>query len=63
MPVMPTPAQPIDTVAPNPDLFSIEIGLFDEAEREDIHRIVPLARYLEELRQLPKRPQEAAADR
>ena len=56
MPVMPKPTEPLDLAGTNPDRFSIEIGLFDEADREDNHRVVPLARYLHELRNLPARP-------
>jgi hypothetical protein len=56
MAVMPKPTEPLDQTARNPELFSVEIGLFDEADREDNHRVVPLARYLHDLRTLPARP-------
>jgi hypothetical protein len=41
----------LDPTRPDPELFSIEIGLFDESEHEDDHIVVPLSRYLQELRQ------------
>lgn len=50
MPMMPEPTEPLTLTAPDAELFSVEIGLFDETEREDHHRIVPLSRYLHELR-------------
>lgn len=56
MTMMPKPTKPLDLTGRNPELFSVEIGLFDEAEHEDMHRVVPLARYLHELRTLPARP-------
>jgi hypothetical protein len=55
MTTMPKPTEPLDPTGRNPELFSVEIGLFDEAEHEDMHRVVPLARYLHELRTLPAR--------
>ena len=56
MPVMPKPTEPQDMTGRSPELFSVEIGLFDEDEQKDNHRVVPLARYLHELRNLPTRP-------
>lgn len=53
MPVMPQPTAPRDPHQTNPEDFSIKIGLFDEGDCEETHRIVPLARYLNELRDLP----------
>lgn len=56
MTMMPKPTEPLDLTGRNPELFSVEIGLFDEAEHEDMHRVVPLARYLHELHNPPARP-------
>jgi hypothetical protein len=49
MTVMPKPTEPMDLVLPDLAHVSVEIRLFDEAEHEDNHRVVPLARYLQEL--------------
>lgn len=51
MAALPHPIGPLDVTASDPELFSVEIGLFDETEREDDHKIVPLSRYLQELKQ------------
>jgi hypothetical protein len=56
MTVMPKPTETLDLSAPELDQIAVEIGLFDEAEHEDNHRIVPLARYLQDLRNLPAQP-------
>ena len=56
MTVMPKPTETLDLSAPELDQIAVEIGLFDEAEHEDTHRIVPLARYLQDLRNLPAQP-------
>lgn len=56
MAVMPKPTEPLDLTGPDPELFSVEIGLFDEADQEDNHRVVPLARYLHELRNPATQP-------
>jgi hypothetical protein len=53
MPVMPQPTAPRDPNQTSPEEFSIKIGLFDEGDCEETHRIVPLARYLNELHDLP----------
>ena len=53
MNMMPKLTEPRDALEASADDFSIEIGLFDEADCEDGHRLVPLARYLGELRDLP----------
>ncbi|MFY9246938.1 MAG: hypothetical protein WAO88_14225 [Roseicyclus sp.] len=53
MNMMPKMTEPRDAHDASVDDFSIEIGLFDEADCEDGHRVVPLARYLGELRDLP----------
>jgi len=37
----------------NPEKFEIKIGLFDDNDQEDGNRIVPLARFLNELHDLP----------
>ncbi|MBF9046386.1 hypothetical protein LSUCC0031_04580 [Rhodobacterales bacterium LSUCC0031] len=47
------PTKPRAPKTKNPEQFSIEIGLFDDNDHEDIHRVVPLARYLNELHDLP----------
>ncbi|WP_439139293.1 hypothetical protein [Roseicyclus sp.] len=52
---MTKPTETPEPAACELELFSVEIGLFDEAEHEDNHRVVPLARYLHELRNLPDR--------
>jgi hypothetical protein len=56
MAVMPKPTDALDLTGPDPELFSVEIGLFDEADQEDNHRVVPLARYLHELRNPATQP-------
>lgn len=56
MNMMPKLTEPRDALEASADDFSIEIGLFDEADCEDGHRVVPLARYLGELRDLPAQP-------
>ncbi len=53
MNMMPKLTEPRDACDASVDDFSIEIGLFDEADLEDSHMVVPLARYLGELRDLP----------
>ena len=53
MNMMPKMTEPRDAHDASVDDFSIEIGLFDEADCEDGHRVVPLVRYLGELRDLP----------
>ena len=49
MTVMPKPTEPMDLVLPDLAHVSVEIRLFDEDEHEDDYRVVPLARYLQEL--------------
>lgn len=49
MTVLPKPTEPLDLVLPDLAHVSVEIGLFDYAEHEEDHRVVPLARYLQEL--------------
>ena len=56
MNTMPKLTEPRDALEASAVDFSIEIGLFDEADCEDGHRLVPLARYLGELRDLPAQP-------
>lgn len=56
MAVLPKPTEPLDLTRPDPALFSVEIGVFDDADRQDNHRVVPLARYLHELRNPPSQP-------
>lgn len=56
MTVRPTPTEQLDLLAPDIDHVSVQIGLFDEAEHEDDRRLVPLARYVQELSTLPHRP-------
>ncbi len=56
MAVLPKPTEPMDLTRPDPALLSVEIGLFDDADRKDNHRVVPLARYLNELRNPPSQP-------
>jgi hypothetical protein len=56
MNMMPKLTEPRDMAKMNADDFSVEIGLFDEGDREDTHKIVPLSRYLGELRDPPAQP-------
>jgi hypothetical protein len=56
MNMMPKLTEPRDALEASADHVAIEIGLFDEADCEDGHRVVPLARYLGELRDLPAQP-------
>jgi hypothetical protein len=56
MNMMPKLTEPRDALEASADHVAIEIGLFDEADCEDGHRVVPLTRYLGELRDLPAQP-------
>ena len=49
MTVMPKPTEPLELVVPDLVHVAVEIGLFDDAEHEDDHRVVPLIHYLHEL--------------
>lgn len=49
MTVMPKQTKPLDLVLPDVAYVSVEIGLFDDDDHEDDHRVVPLALYLQEL--------------
>lgn len=53
MTVMTKPTGPLELILPDLDHVSVEIALFDDAEQEDDHRVVPLARYLHELHSPP----------
>ncbi|MBO6775079.1 MAG: hypothetical protein JJ897_06155 [Marinibacterium sp.] len=56
--VMPKQTEQLELVLPDLAHVAIEIGLFDDAEHEADHRIVPLIRYLQELTPKPKNATE-----
>lgn len=49
MTVMQTQPQPLDMPRPDPAKIAIKIALFDESDRADTQRNVPLSHFLDEL--------------
>ena len=47
------PTKPHVPKRKNPEQLSIQIGLFDDNEHQDIYRVVPLVHFLNELHDLP----------
>ena len=47
------PTKPHVPKRKNPEQLTIQIGLFDDNEHQDIYRVVPLVHFLNELHDLP----------